>query len=311
MEPHQAQICAQETGILDGALIVNKPSGWTSHDVVAKLRQLSRERSIGHLGTLDPAATGVLPLLLGRLTRLAQYFQGREKEYLGSVRFGFATDTYDAQGSPTGPESERAPTLEEIESVLPRFRGAIEQTPPPFSAKKVNGIRAYTLARRQQPPVLTPKTVEVRTLETVGYAAPVMELRIVCSSGTYVRALAHDLGQAVGMGAHLERLERVRVGEFGLAASYTLEQLAEMAATQRLEHALVPPTELLPEFPAVTASPAAEASLLQGRAVNLAEFTTAPMVRIFARRCGQSPSLLGLGRRIAGTLFHPQLVFPN
>ncbi len=291
---------------MDGALIVNKPPGMTSHDVVAKLRRLTGERSIGHLGTLDPGASGVLPLLLGKLTRLAQFFQGREKEYRGEIRFGFATDTYDAQGTPAGVVVERTPTREEIEALLPRFRGKLQQLPPPYSAKKIAGVPAYKLARRQQPVELSPVEVEVRAFELVDLEGERMQFRVVASTGTYVRTLAHDLGAALGMGAHLSRLERVRVGEFGLDASHTLEELAAMAEAGTLPTALLPATRLLPEFPAVVAPPEAVAKLLHGHAANLPEFTRAPRVRVFASN-GQ---LLALARRVAGSLFHPQVVFP-
>lgn len=296
---------------MDGALIINKPSGFTSHDVVARVRRLTGERSIGHLGTLDPVATGVLPLLLGRLTRLAQFFQGREKEYRCTVRLGFATDTYDATGSPLGPAAtpECWPTRAAIEAALAPFRGSIQQVPPAYSAKKVEGVRAYRKARQGQPLPLPPVTVKIRTLELEAHEQDWLRVRVVCSSGTYIRSLAHDLGQALGLGAHLQALERLRVGEFTLAASQTLEQLAEMAHRHTLESALVPAVRLLPELPGVTAPADAAARLRQGRAANLPEFSTAPLVRVF----GMSPSgelrLLAIGRRVAGSLFHPQLVF--
>ncbi len=289
---------------LNGALIVNKPAGLTSHDVVARVRRICQERSVGHLGTLDPAATGVLPLLLGRLTRLAQFFQGREKEYQGAIRFGFATDTYDAAGSTVGETSSSLPEAAALEAVLVRFRGSIEQTPPPFSAKKVNGVPAYKLARREQPVVLKPVQIEVRAFEMLRFDGDRMEFRVVCSAGTYVRSLAHDLGQALGVGAHLAELERTRVGEFTLAQSHKLEELAAMAEAGALAGTLVPALQLLPEMPAVVAPPEAAARLLHGQAANLPEFSKAPRVRAF----NPDGDLLAIGRRIAGTLFQPQIV---
>ncbi|MGH9412371.1 MAG: tRNA pseudouridine(55) synthase TruB [Terriglobales bacterium] len=289
---------------MNGALIINKPAGLTSHDVVAKVRHICQERSIGHLGTLDPAATGVLPLLLGRLTRLAQFFQGREKEYRGTIRFGFATDTYDAAGTAREARTGTLPSAQDIEALLPRFRGQIEQMPPPFSAKKIHGVPAYKLARREQTVVLAPVKVEIGTFDLVAMEGEVMEFRVICSTGTYVRSLAHDLGQATGAGAHLASLERTRVGEFGLKQSLTLDELAERAAAQTLNTALLPATALLPEMPAVVAPPEAIARLLHGQAANLPEFSKAGRVRIFSI----AGELLGIGRRIAGTLFHPQVV---
>lgn len=289
---------------MNGALIVNKPAGLTSHDVVARVRRICQERSVGHLGTLDPAATGVLPLLLGRLTRLAQFFQGREKEYQGTIRFGFATDTYDAAGTPLGEASGSLPAAAAIEAVLPRFRGAVEQTPPPFSAKKVSGVPAYKLARREQPVALKPVQVEVRAFEMLSLEGDRMRFRVVSSAGTYVRSLAHDLGQALGVGAHLADLERTRVGEFTLAQSHTLEELAAMAQAGTIASALLPPLQLLPEMPAVVAPPEAAARLLHGQAANLPEFSKAPRVRAFS----PEGDLLAIVRRIAGTLFQPQVV---
>ncbi len=290
---------------MDGALIVNKPSGLTSHDVVARVRKLSLERSIGHLGTLDPAARGVLPLLLGRLTRLAQYFQGRDKEYEGVIRFGFATDTYDAEGEPTTAVAARIPNREEIEALLPRFRGEIQQVPPPFSAKKVHGVPAYKLARRDQPVELAPVAVTISAFELLALEGDRMRFRAVCSSGGYVRALAHDLGAALGAGAHLAELTRTRLGEFSLADSHPLDAIAGHAAAGTLEDLLLPPLRLLPEFPAVVAPPEAVSRLLHGQAANLPEFSRAAMVRVFT----PDERLLAIGRRIAGSLFHPQAVF--
>lgn len=290
---------------MNGALVIHKPAGMTSHDVVARVRRLAQERSIGHLGTLDPAATGVLPLLLGRLTRLAQFFQGREKEYEGEIRFGFATDTYDASGLPAAePSAASPPSSEEIEALLPRFRGVIEQIPPAFSAKKVGGVPAYKHARQQRPVELAPVRVEVKAFELLGIEGERMRFRVVCSTGTYIRSLAHELGQAAGMGAHLVSLQRTRVGEFTLAASHTLEDVAERATAGRLEEALLPATSLLPEMPATMATPEAAARLLHGQDANLSEFSRAPLVRVFSAD-GQ---LLAIARRQAGSLFHPQIV---
>lgn len=292
---------------LDGALIIDKPAGLTSHDVVARTRRLSGEASIGHLGTLDPAATGVLPLLLGRLTRLAQFYLAQEKEYQGEIRFGFATTTYDAQGEPVGAVSERAPARDEIEAAMAAFRGRIQQVPPPYSAKKVNGVRAYRLAQADRPPVLSPVEVDIRAFELLELEGQRMQCRVVCSSGGYVRSLAHDLGQALGVGAHLSRLRRLRVGSFELAQSHTLEELAKLAETGAVGTALVPPLALLPDFPAVIAPADATAKLLQGRAVNLAEFSRAPLVRVFS----PDQRMIAIGARVAGSLFRPKMVFPG
>ncbi|MGH9467826.1 MAG: tRNA pseudouridine(55) synthase TruB [Terriglobales bacterium] len=289
---------------MQGAFIVNKPAGFTSHDVVARARRLCQERSIGHLGTLDPAATGVLPLLVGRLTRLAQFFQGRDKEYCGVVRFGFATDTYDAGGTPTSPPISAPPERAALEAALARFRGRFEQTPPPYSAKKVAGVPAYKRARRDEPLALPPVSVEIRELELLSLEGDCLEFRAVCSSGTYMRSLAHDLGVALGTGAHLLRLQRTRVGEFDLAHSRSLDELGSLAAQGSLATALLPPLQLLPEMPAVVAPKEAISRLLHGQSANLPDYSTAPRIRVFA----PSGELLAIARRIAGTLFQPQIV---
>jgi len=274
--------------------------------VVARARRILQERSIGHLGTLDPAASGVLPLLLGRLTRLAQFFMHRPKVYEGEIYLGVATDTYDASGVPQGVASDQIPPLEAIEAALARLRGPIEQRPPAFSAKKVAGVRAYKLARTRQAVELPLQSVTVEEFSPLRLEGRILQFRVRCSTGTYVRSLAHDLGQHLGIGAHLQRLRRTAVGEFEIQQAITLATLEQRLAAGDLHEWLVPPALLLPEWPAVFAPPETANRLLQGRAVNLPEFSQAPRVRIFAH----DESLLAIGQRIAGTLFQPKIVFP-
>ncbi len=180
---------------LNGVMVVDKPAGWTSHDVVAKTRRLVGERSIGHLGTLDPMATGVLPLVLGRMTRLCQFYSASEKVYEGTIRLGVATDTYDADGEPRGPAQTVKVTLEELRTAMAEFTGAIQQVPPPFSAKKVQGVPAYKLARKKKEVELQPVEVEVKEFLISNLVHDLAEFRCRVSSGTYVRSLAHDLGR--------------------------------------------------------------------------------------------------------------------
>lgn len=291
---------------MNGALVIDKPSGLTSHDVVAIARRCLRERSIGHLGTLDPAATGVLPLLVGRLTRLARFFQSRDKEYEGEVCFGFATTTYDAGGAPLGEPTARVPELAEIKAALPRFRGRIAQVPPPYSAKKIEGRRAYQLARAGRTVELPAAEVEIFELILLSFEANRLRLRVRCSAGVYMRSLAHDLGQALGVPAHLGPLRRTRVGEFDLAQAVGLEQLRALAEAGAAAQALIPPTRLLPELPAVIAPPPAALRLLAGRGANLPEFSRAPRVRVFT----PEGELRAIASRIAGSLFRPEIVFP-
>src|SRR5271165_4411163 len=187
---------------LNGVMVVDKPAGWTSHDVVAKMRHILRERSIGHLGTLDPMATGVLPLVIGKMTRLCQFYEDSAKRYEGTMRFGFATDTYDADGDPAGPRQDVQLTLSDLERAASGFVGTILQTPPPFSAKKIKGVPAYKLARKKQPVELQPVDVEVREFTVLGLEGDLVQFHCRVSSGTYVRSLAHEMGQKLGIGAH-------------------------------------------------------------------------------------------------------------
>jgi tRNA pseudouridine55 synthase len=215
---------------MNGVLIIDKSAGLTSHDVVNRVRLILGQRSVGHLGTLDPMATGVLPLVIGSYTRLAQFYLSSEKTYEGIMRFGFSTDTYDAEGDPTSAPQPVSLNKEEMEVLAQRFRGIIAQTPPPFSAKKIKGVPAYKLARQQKQVVLAPVEVEIKEFEILAVEADRVEFRARVASGTYMRSVAHDMGQAFGCGAHLESLRRTSVAEFTLADAHTLDELAEAAA---------------------------------------------------------------------------------
>lgn len=289
---------------MDGVLIIHKPAGMTSHDVVAHVRRITSEKSVGHLGTLDPMATGVLPLVLGRFTRLAQFYNDADKRYQGVIRFGWATDTYDAEGSPTSAEQPVNFSIDELRDAAKQFVGVIEQLPPPFSAKKIAGIPAYRLARKGQPVELKPRQVEVKELEMVFLDGCRACFKAWVSSGTYLRSLAHDLGQKLGAGAHLAELERTAVREFTLEEAHTLEALEQAATADSLDDLFLHPRLVLPEFPAVSAPPESTAKIRHGGSVNLPEFSKAPIVRVFA---GQR-ELLAIARRVAGTLFQPKVV---
>jgi tRNA pseudouridine55 synthase len=289
---------------MNGLLVLDKPPGMTSHDVVARVRKLTQERSIGHLGTLDPMATGVLPLLLGKFTRLAQFFQQDGKRYTGSIRFGFATDTYDAEGSQVGEAVEPVLALEAVRAVAAHFLGTIEQVPPPYSAKKIEGTPAYKLARAGAPVVLRPVTIEVRRLDILSYKPPLAFFDIEVSSGGYIRSLAHEMGQQLGCGAHLASLRRVQAGEFTLEDAVTLEKLEAWASAGTLEGHLPHPRMLLPQVPAVTVDATTAGRLRNGMACNLPEYSQAPLVKIFTSQ----RELLAIGRRVAGTLIQPMVV---
>lgn len=327
---------------MNGVLIIDKPGGLTSHDVVNRVRRILQERSVGHLGTLDPLATGVLPLVVGNLTRLAQFYTASEKSYEGVICFGFATDTYDAEGEPAAPAQPVTLNLDQVVTLAAGFRGVIEQMPPPFSAKKIHGVPAYKLARKHKEVVLQAVQVEIKEFEILGVAGDRARFRARVASGTYMRSVAHEMGQKLGCGAHLESLRRTAVAEFSVAEAHTLEEVyaaanppertnpkvaavAEAEAETKgrdaeapqpkpsagpriipdaLENLFVHPRMLLPQFPCVTADEANTLRIRSGRSVNLPELSRARQVKVFS---GQK-SLIAIATRVAGTLFHPSIV---
>jgi len=289
---------------MNGVLIIDKPAGLTSHDVVNRARRILQQRSIGHLGTLDPMATGVLPLVTGTLTRLAQFYTSAEKIYEGTIRFGFATDTYDAEGEPTTAPKDVSLSREDVEALAARFRGVIEQTPPPFSAKKIHGVPAYKLARKRKEVVLKPVQVEIKEFEILAVEAASARFRARVASGTYMRSVAHDMGQLLGCGAHLQALRRTAVAEFTIEDAHTLERVEQAAQQGTAEDLFLHPRTLLPQFPSVTADEATAARIRSGRPINLPELSRARQVKVFA---GQR-DLLAIATRVAGTLFHPKIV---
>ena len=289
---------------MNGLLILDKPSGVTSHDVVAIVRRATGEKSIGHLGTLDPMATGVLPLLLGKYTRLALFFSSAEKHYEGHIRFGHATDTYDAEGDPTTDPKPLTLSLEDLQHLATHFQGTMDQLPPIYSAKKINGVPAHKLARAGLEAPVKPARVTIHHFALTALEGDCAKFEMSISAGGYVRSVAHDLGQILGCGAHLARLRRVAAGPFTLAQALTLEELGAQAAAGTLEQSLPHPRTLLPELPATTADLWVAGRLRNGNAVNLPEYSTAPLAKVFA---GQR-DLVAIVRRVAGTLFQPVVV---
>jgi tRNA pseudouridine55 synthase len=326
---------------MNGVIIVDKPAGWTSHDVVARVRRILQQRSVGHLGTLDPLATGVLPLVTGSLTRLAQFYLSSEKTYEGVIRFGFATNTYDADGEPVGESSGEnrvgiaAPggpavnlllDLSEVQKLAGGFLGQIEQTPPPFSAKKINGIPAYKLARKQKEVVLKAVPVEIKEFFITSVNGEHAHFRARVSSGTYMRSIAHEMGQLLGCGAHLASLRRTSVAEFDVSQAHTMEEIEGANKSSHSEQGQRPgeepavsrkasgphslffhPRQLLPHLPCVTADEPTAARIRSGRSVNLPDVSRSPQIKVFANQT----DLLAIASRIAGTLFHPKIVFPQ
>jgi tRNA pseudouridine55 synthase len=289
---------------MNGVLVVDKPAGPTSHDVVSRVRKILQQRSVGHLGTLDPLATGVLPLVLGNFTRLAQFYLAVEKTYEGVIRFGFSTDTYDAEGEPTSAVQAVTLSLPQVQALAFGFCGVIEQMPPPFSAKKIHGVPAYKLARKHKDVPLQPVRVEIKEFEILGVENDRARFRARVGSGTYMRSVAHDIGRQMGCGAHLESLQRTASGEFELADARTFEQIEDAAGKGEAQELCVHPRKLLPQFPAVTANEDAAAGIRNGRAVNLPELSSARLVKVFY---GQK-DLIAIAVRVAGTLFQPKIV---
>lgn len=289
---------------MNAVLIIDKPAGLTSHDVVNRVRRIVEERAVGHLGTLDPLATGVLPLVIGNLTRLAQFYTASEKTYEGTIRFGFATDTYDAEGDPVGEPQAVSTSLAELQKLALGFRGVVEQTPPPFSAKKIQGVPAYKLARKKKEVDLAPVRVEIHEFEIVSLEEESARFRARVASGTYMRSVAHDLGRLLGCGGLLESLRRTGVAEFTIVDAHTIEEVDSAWRVGKCDEVCVHARKLLPGMPSVTVTDEIAAHIRTGRAVNLPDFSRAKQVKVFY---GQN-ELIAVATRVAGTLFHPKIV---
>jgi tRNA pseudouridine55 synthase len=244
--------------------------------------------------------------LLGRFTRLAQFFHDSRKTYEGEIRFGFATDTYDADGDPTAPEQHPNLSLEEVRSIAANFKGIIQQLPPPFSAKKIRGVPAYKLARKNKEVPLKPIQTDIKEFEITALDALRARFQARVASGTYMRSVAHDMGQQLGCGAHLESLRRTQLAEFALADAHTLEEIEAAVNTGNIniDDLFVHPRKLLPQFPPVVANEEMAARIRSGRTVNLPELSRARQVKVFF---GQR-ELIAIATRVAGTLFHPKMV---
>ena len=311
---------------IDGALVIHKPRGRTSHDVVEMARRLVGFRQIGHLGTLDPLATGVLVLLLGRATRLARFYSGRRKRYACTIRFGYATDTYDADGKAQGPDQAPQLTREAIEPLVAEFTGHLLQTPPAYSAKKIAGRPAHELARKNRPVELKPVEVDVFEFRIEGVEGPRVRCVIECGAGTYIRSLAHDLGVRQGTGAHLEEITRVAVGEFTLDQSVSLDELQSAVKQGRAADLVIPLERLLPELPRATVLPVVERRVRHGAKFTLtlaqiqpAQFTappgatshldsgapTPPRLRVFS----QQQKLIAVAEAVVPRTYQPVVVF--
>jgi len=292
---------------VDGVIVVDKPVGWTSHDAVAKLRKLAGTRRVGHLGTLDPIATGVLPLIVGRATRLAQFYLRSDKLYDAIVRFGYATDTYDSEGRPTTPVTEPELDVGRLREELGRLQGTILQTPPPISAKKVGGVPAYRLVRRNVAVELKPVEVTIYSVELAEVNGPEARILVHCSAGTYLRTVAHDLGAALGCGAHLKSLKRTATGEFTIEQARTIEQLEELSRQGRLKEALIPMVRLLPEMPSEVVDPVTAGNIRHGRDFRVSPFHVRQGAR-YVKAVTQDGELIAIGEARLPNLYHPTVV---
>jgi tRNA pseudouridine55 synthase len=315
-----------QPALFDGALVVNKPKGKTSHDVVDAVRHLAGFRQVGHLGTLDPLATGVLVLLLGRATRLLRFYTGRRKRYTAGFRFGFATDTYDSDGEALGPDV--APSLEPdlLEKLAFERVGRFQQMPPAFSAKKIHGRPAYELARKKQAVELKPVEVELFEYRLIGIEGSLARFVVECSSGTYVRSLAHEMGEKLGCGAHLAEITRTAVGEFSLEQANELDDLAEATRAGKFAERLIPLEHLLPSFPRANVLPVVEKRVRHGANFNVTVAQiqpgqisaipgatekldsgqpTAPRLRVF----NQQNKLIAIAEAVVPRTYRPIVVF--
>ncbi len=293
---------------MDGAIILDKPRGITSFGAVRKVRKILGVRKIGHVGTLDPLGTGVLPMLVGRATRLARFYLGHSREYVAKIRFGWATSTYDAEGEVIGDRREVEVDASELESLLERFTGQGMQAPPPVSAKKVKGVRAYKLAREQRPVKLKPVEVEIEELELLDAGGACARVRCLCSAGTYIRSLAHDLGRELECGAHVAELRRTVVGEFDAEDAVSLEELKGLQEEGRLEDAVLPPADLLPEIPVQYVDERVAGRIRFGRDFRVNPFGAAADARL-VKAVGPDGRLICMGKAVSPRLFHPFLVF--
>ncbi len=291
---------------MNGIILIDKP-GRTSHDVVNRWRKLAGTKRAGHLGTLDPMATGLLVLVTGTATRLAQFYGKSEKTYLAEITFGQTSNTYDAEGEIQITDAA-LPGGADVLAALNEFHGKFMQTPPPVSAKKIKGVPAYKLARQNIEVDLEPVEVNVTQLEVKSQETSKLCVLVRCSAGTYIRSIAHDLGQKLGCGALLSGLRRTRSGEYSVEQAKTLDQLTALAAEQRLSEALIPIAQMLPQMPAEHFDSTVETHIRQGREFRTSPFVVtpgAPLVKALSR----SGDLIAIGELKIPNLYHPGTVF--
>lgn len=288
-------------------LVVDKPEGLTSHDVVNRVRRLAKTRKVGHLGTLDPMATGVLPLVLNRATRLAQFLSGGEKTYDATVQFGWATDTYDRDGSPVTGCMEPRFSRSELEETLNRFRGTTLQTPPPFSAKKIAGTPAYRLARKNVAVELPPVQVQVFAIDLLDFDGKTARIHVRCSAGTYIRSIAHEIGRELGCGAFLNALRRTASGEFTESQAYTLDALQQLVSEGQIEQAIIPASRVLPDMPNARVDELTAGQIRNGQDFRVSAFAANAGAK-YVKAVSPEGDLIAIGEARLPNLYHPVLV---
>lgn len=293
---------------IDGILNVNKPEGKTSYNVVAWLKRLTREKHIGHAGTLDPIATGVLPICLGQATRITQFLTDSSKTYLAQVELGIITDTFDRQGEIIERRDPSSITVTQIEDALTNFQGVINQVPPIYSALKHQGRRYYELARAGIPIELKPRQVEISKLELVNFQPPLITINVDCSKGTYIRSLAHDLGQILGCGAHLQNLTRLRCGPFHIEDSLSLSQIEFAFHKGNWKKLIYPMDSPLSKWEAIIVDKVNELAIRNGRSLPLGEVL--PSSEKYCRAYNLDGDLVAVLHFIPEkNLWHPEKVF--
>jgi tRNA pseudouridine55 synthase len=304
---------------MDGVVVIDKPAGWTSHDVVAKLRNITKIKKVGHTGTLDPFATGVLPLTLGRATRLTSYFLASDKVYRGIMRFGFATDTFDLDGQPAGEDTRPQLDRPRLEEIMARYLGPVSQTVPPYSARKIRGKPMYAYARRGVQMAAATKQVTIKSLVLIDVQGSEAEFELACSAGTYARSLAHDVGRDYGCGAHLLRLRRLKSGEFPIETAAPLTHGEEFHSREFFLGRIIQLNALLPEIPAVVISEGDRNKVTHGMDLNI---LTGAWESSEFRLLDERGDLIALARRLQAFVspvaqpahwvrIHPHIILSN
>lgn len=304
---------------MDGVIVIDKPAGWTSHDVVAKVRNITKIKKVGHTGTLDPFATGVLPLTLGRATRLTNHFLASDKVYRGVIKFGFATTTFDLDGEPAGEDMKPQLDRARLEEIFARYLGAVSQTVPPYCAKKIHGKPMYAYARKGVEMAVPAKEVTIKSLILIDVQGSEAEFELVCTAGTYARSLAHDVGKDYGCGAHLVRLRRTKSGEFPIEAATSLTEGETFHSRDFFLSKVIPMGSLLTDVPAIVISGGEKNKLIHGMDLNV---LTGSWEAAEFRLLDEKGDLIALAQRLQAftspvaqpacwVRIHPHIIFSN